>query len=263
MPLKLHFLPLFTILYLTLWGAPLQADNAKELERVRVNLTTLLPDSKVDSVRSTPVPGLFEVVLGPRIAYITGDGRFLIQGELIDLELRKSLTMPRLQELKLASVAALGEAKMLVYEPEEVKHTVTIFTDIDCAFCRKLHKNMENYLSRGIKIRYLLFPRAGRNSASYIKAVSVWCADDQKQAMTQAKVGQSVETAYCQHPIQEHMEVGTQMGVTGTPAMLLDTGDLLPSYLPADQLSAVLERLKGGRKALGATFRTDAGADGQ
>ncbi len=240
---QLAFLSFLLVFFGTFAGA----DNTQELARVKLNLTTMLPSVKIDEVRVTGIPGLYEVTLGPRIAYVTGDGRYLLQGELIDLELRKSLTEPRLQTLKLDAVEALGESNMLVYKPEEIQHTVTIFTDIDCAFCRKLHKNLDDYLSRGIKIRYLLFPRAGRNSESYIKAVSVWCAGDQKQAMTLAKQGKSLDTAYCQHPIQKHMRIGAQMGVTGTPAMLLDTGDLLPSYLTADQLAAVLEKLKRDR----------------
>jgi len=257
----LKVLSAFLGIILALCGGNARADDAQELERVKLNLTTILPNVRVDEIRATPVVGFYEVTIGPRVVYVTGDGRYLLQGELIDLELRKSLTMPRLQNLKLSSVDALGEANMLVYEPAETQHTVTVFTDIDCAFCRKLHKNMDDYLSRGIKIRYLLFPRAGHSSASYIKAVSVWCAADRKEAMTRAKTGQPVAPAYCQHPIQEHMRVGVQMGVTGTPALLLDTGDLLPSYLPADQLAAVLKKLKGGEKTAGASFRIDVGAD--
>ncbi len=261
MRLRLKALSAFLGFFLALCGGSVKADDAQELERVKLNLTTILPNVRVDGIRVTPVAGLYEVTMGPRVVYVTGDGRYLLQGELIDLELRKNLTTPRLQNLKLSSVDAVGEANMLVYEPTETQHTVTVFTDIDCAFCRKFHKSMDDYLSRGIKIRYLLFPRAGRSSASYIKAVSVWCAADRKEAMTQAKSGKPVEPAYCQHPIQEHMRVGVQMGVTGTPALLLDTGDLLPSYLPADQLAAVLEKLKEDKKTAGASFRTDAGAD--
>jgi len=137
---------------------------------------------------------------------------------------------------------------MLVYSPPKIEHTVTVFTDIDCAYCRKLHKNMDDYLSRGIEIRYLMFPRAGRNSASYIKAVSVWCAEDRKSALSLAKAGKAVKQVICEHPVQAHMALAEQMGISGAPVLLLDSGELIPSYLPADQLEAILDDRRAGKR---------------
>lgn len=228
-------------LLLTFWQGATWGEKADlELERVRLNLTTLLPNIAIETVQTTPVPGLYEVTIGPRIVYVTGDGRYLFQGELIDLELRESLTSGRLESLKMAAVEALGEANMLIFKPQKTQHTVTVFTDIDCAFCRKLHENMDQYLAQGIKIRYLFYPRSGQNSASYIKAVSVWCSKDRNAALTAVKAGHSIKQNYCQHPVQKHMLLAEQLGVSSAPVLILENGELLPSYLPADQLKAVL-----------------------
>ena len=218
--------------------------DLKELESVRANISVLLPDNEIGAIRQSVIPGLYEVAIEQQILYISGDGRYLFRGELVDLEQQKSLTAPRLQTLKLNALERLGTAKMIIFKPEKVKHSVTIFTDIDCAFCRKLHQERKTYLARGIQLQYLFYPRAGQRSASYHKAVSVWCADNRLQALTKAKQGKKLESQYCEHPIDEHIKLAGQMGISSAPVLLLDTGELLPTYLPAEQLQAVLKDRK-------------------
>lgn len=200
-----------------------------------------LGGSEPDSVRPSPIDGLYEVVLGPHVAYLSEDGQYLIQGAVIDLKNGADLTEPRRSEIRKQAVDAVGEENMVVFRPDgEVEHTVSVFTDIDCGYCRKLHREMADYLDAGIRVRYLFFPRTGIDTASYDKAVSVWCADNRNEAMTQAKLGNDVDSRSCENPVKAHYDLGNQIGVRGTPAIVLEDGELLPGYLPAERLSEAL-----------------------
>ncbi len=222
-------------------GSQASADEAESEGIIKQRLGEILPDIDVDSVAPSPLEGLYEVVIGQRLVYVTGDGKFLIQGNLIDLEQQKNLTEPRISAIKAAVVQGLDEEQMVIFGPKDAKHSVTVFTDIDCGYCRKLHSEMASYSEKGIRIRYLFFPRAGVNSGSYTKAVSVWCADDRQEAMTLAKQGKAIEQRDCPNPVKHDLELGAEMGVTGTPSIVLDNGTMVPGYVPADRLLAVLE----------------------
>ncbi len=131
---------------------------------------------------------------------------------------------------------------MIVFSPKEKpRHTLTVFTDIDCGYCRKLHAEMDELNSYGIEVRYMMFPRTGLNTPSYQKAVNVWCAKDQQVSMTKAKAGESIPQANCDNPIASQFDLGQQLGVTGTPALLLGDGSLIPGYRPAKDLAAILD----------------------
>ena len=228
------------ILLLSLVVLPVVAQDEK-IEKVWQGLSLMLPDLEPDAVNPSPVPGLYEVVLGPKVFYVTEDARFLIQGDVIDLESRANVTQPRVNQVKADAIEKVGEQNMLIFSPEVFTHTVTVFTDIDCGFCRKMHREMESYFEQGIRIRYLFFPRAGALSNSYRKAVSVWCADDPKAMMTQAKTGAEIEQKQCVSPVPGHMALGEMMGVTGTPALVLQDGRMIPGYVPADKLIVLLK----------------------
>ncbi len=200
--------------------------------------------AKPDSIRPAAVKGLYEVVLGTQVVYVSADGRYLLNGDLIDVAQRRNISDERRSVLYKAAIDKVGEKSMIVYAPEKVKHTVTIFTDIDCPYCRKLHHEMENYNKAGIKIRYLAFPRAGIGSDSYKKAVSVWCAKDRAAAMTKAKNGQKVEEKSCDNPVKQHLELVQQLGVNATPTLFLEDGRRVPGYVPAERLIKILEQEK-------------------
>ncbi len=201
-------------------------------------------NAKPDSIRPAAVKGLYEVVLGTQVVYVSADGRYLLDGDLIDVAQRRNISDERRSLLYKAAIDELGEESMIVYAPEQVKHTVTIFTDIDCPYCRKLHDEMENYNKAGIKIRYLAFPRAGIGSDSYKKAVSVWCAKDREAAMTRAKSGQKVEEKSCDNPVEQHMELVQKLGVNATPTLFLEDGRRVPGYVPAERLIQILKQKK-------------------
>ncbi|MCW8902496.1 MULTISPECIES: DsbC family protein [Sedimenticola] len=237
-------LALLLLLFLLIGPAVAQSDD-RQIAQVRQSLALLLPDILPDSIRSTPIPNIFEVVVGARLVYVTGDGRFLIEGEIIDLEQQKNLTNPRLNEITVAAVDAVGEQNMLIFEPpEQTKYTVTVFTDIDSAYSRKLHQEIDQYTNRGIRIRYLFYPRAGERSDSFAKAVAVWCAPDRQQAITLAMAGEPVDSISCPNPAHSHWQLGERMGVSGAPVMVLENGDMLPGYVDAERLYEILDKMK-------------------
>jgi thiol:disulfide interchange protein DsbC len=224
----------------TLATASFAAEDA--IEQVRAQLAERLPDVTPDRISPSPVPGLYELVIGTQVIYITGDARLALQGPLLDLENGRDLTEPVMVEARLKLLADYPEARMVVFEPEgEVRHTLTTFTDIDCPYCRRMHAEMDEYLARGIRVRYMLYPRAGLGSESYRKALDVWCADDRNQAMTMAKAGQPLERRECDNPIREHMALAIQLGLTGTPFSISETGEKISGYAPADAMAARLD----------------------
>lgn len=201
------------------------------------------------SITETPVKGLYEVLIAGDIVYLTGDANFMVRGELIDLEKRINLTDQTLNGERKKLVSGLSDNQTVMYKPKgDTKHTITVFTDIDCPYCQKMHQEMDQYLEAGIAVRYALYPRAGLNTPSYDKLVNVWCADDSLQAMDDAKSGKDVAAKSCDNPVKSHMEIGQQAGVTGTPAILLENGQLIPGYRPARALAPMLDQLAAMEK---------------
>ncbi|MDH3670003.1 MAG: DsbC family protein [Gammaproteobacteria bacterium] len=204
----------------------------------------VIPGMKPDRVNPAPVPGLYELVYGPHIVYVTADGRYMVRGDVVDLKKRENLTETKRKEARLTAINDLGEDSMIIFAPEAAKYSVTVFTDIECGYCRRLHQQMADYNRLGITIRYLAFPRAGVPSDTYDQMVSVWCADDPQQAMTAAKAGKRVEPKQCTNPVRKQYELGQAVGVRGTPTMILEDGEVLPGYVPPQQLVQMLESPK-------------------
>lgn len=213
---------------------------------IREALQTLLPDAGIDSIAETPLPGIYEVSLGGQVVYVSGDGNYLLQGSMYDVRNKVDLTERKRNVARKAALAQVPRDKRIIFEPEEVKHRITVFTDIDCGYCRRLHQEMADYNARGIAVEYLFFPRAGLGSESFQKAVNVWCAPDRKVAMTRAKAGETLEKRECETPIAENYAFVPRIGLDGaTPTMVAEDGTVLPGYLPAD---ALLQRLDGLRQ---------------
>ena len=156
-------------------------------------LKALAPDMEPDHVIETPLAGMYEVRFSSTIVYLSADGRYMLRGDLMDLEAQRNFTEEARRVARADAIGALGEASMIVFAPDTVKHTVTVFTDVDCPYCARMHQQMADYNGLGIEVRYAAFPRAGVSSPTYDKMVSVWCAADQRTAMTDAKMGTSIE----------------------------------------------------------------------
>ena len=209
-------------------------------------LEVLAPGMKPDHVAETALSGMYEVRFGSIIVYLSGDGRYMLRGDLIDLDAGRNVTEAARRSMRAEAVGELGEASMIVFAPDAVRHTITVFTDVDCPYCARMHRQMADYNRLGIAIRYTAFPRAGIGSPTWDKMVSVWCAEDQRGAMTDAKAGAAVEPSRCDNPVERHYETGKAIGVTGTPAIVLESGGLIPGYVPPDELLVRLDERTSG-----------------
>lgn len=210
---------------------------------VKQTLELVMPGETNYTISSMPVPGVVEVDFGDGFIYLTEDGKYALKGDIIDLYKNVNLTEAKRSKSRLDALAKIDTSKMLVYPADkEKKHSITVFTDIDCGYCRRMHQGIKEYTSRGIEVRYVFYPRAGRNSASYYKAVSVWCADDSHTAMNRIVSGQAIESSTCENPVDQHMDVANLLGVTGTPTIILQDGRRLPGYVKAAQLEYIIRK---------------------
>ena len=211
---------------------------------VKKALATAMPSVKIDSIKPSEINGLFEVTMGANIYYVSDDGKYLLQGRLVDLATRTDLTESKMSGTRKLALEKLVQDKMIVFKPKIAKYKVTVFTDIDCGYCRKLHSEIDQYLAQGITIQYLFYPRAGKGSDSYNKAISVWCSSDRNAALTAAKKDQTLPAKTCENPVDEHMKLAEEFDVKGTPMIVTEKGNVFPGYLPAKQLVEALESEK-------------------
>lgn len=214
---------------------------------IKQSLSRAIPAAAIDHVVPSPLDGISEVLVGMNVFYVSNDGKYVFEGKLIDMSTRTNLTDQILSKARKNAIDAIDEKSMIVFPAKEERHTITVFTDIDCGYCRKLHSEIGAYNAQGITVRYLSFPRSGPDTPSYDKAVSVWCADDRNKAMTDAKSGVKLPKQNCQNPVRDHFKVGVEMGVAGTPAIVTESGALLPGYLPARKLINELDGKSANR----------------
>lgn len=218
-----------------------QAGTSCEIEAIQARL----PGVDADSVRTTPLEGVCEIAIGPQIVYVSPDAQYLVRGDIIDIESNVNLTDKRRSSARARVLDELSETDMIVFSPKEVKHTITVFTDVDCGYCRKLHREMADLNAKGIKVQYLFFPRSGPNTPSWETATKVWCSDDRNDALTRAKNGEKLTNDTCDTaPIADQYEMGQMVGLRGTPAIITESGELISGYLPADSMLARLQSMQ-------------------
>ena len=215
---------------LLFFNASVMADADADIKQAHAAVQKMIPTVPLEAIQPSPLPGLYQVMIPPQMFYISADGRFAIDGDLIDLQSGVNVTN-----------AVRDEDAMIVYGPKKPTHTVTVFTDIDCGYCRKLHKEIDQYSKAGIKVRYMAYPRAGLNSGSYQKAVAVWCSKDRNDALTRAKLGEEIKAKDCENPVAQQFELAQRLGLRGTPAIITEQGQVLPGYVPAAQLKMMLD----------------------
>jgi thiol:disulfide interchange protein DsbC len=223
-------------------AAPAQPEAADP----RAEIAKHIPGSKPEDFRASPIPGMYEYTRGADIAYVTLDGKYAINGDLYEIATASNLTDIHRRDLRMKMLAAVPESQMLIFGPKDPKYTITVFTDVDCAFCRKLHSQMSEYNRLGIRVRYMLYPRTGPNTTSWTKAEQVWCSPDRNDALTHAKLGEELKTKVCpDNPVAHTYEVGKDFAFGGTPAIVLMDGEMLEGYMPPDVL---LKRLQDDAK---------------
>ena len=214
-------------------------DTPKQLIRQAISRT--LVDVEITRIKKSPIPGLYEVLIGPDLVYASEDGRFILQGDLIDLKQRRNRSEEIRSSVRSSMLEKLSNDEYIEYSPEKPMHTIYVFTDIDCGYCRRLHKDMPEINRRGIAVRYLAFPRAGLGSKTHKQMEAVWCADNRNKAMNEAKQGMRVTDKSCDNPVEQQFQLGRNIGVQGTPAIYTQDGQHLAGYLPPDKLVKALQ----------------------
>lgn len=211
-------------------------------ERLAARMAKLFPKEKITDVTPSPVPGLHEVLVGGSLFYISSDGRYVVHGDLIDLDAHLNISDQRRALARKQVFEGLDEKGFIDFPSSlpTTKKTLYVFTDIDCAYCRKMHTEVGRLNQAGIRVRYLAFPRSGLKGPSFDKAVGVWCAPNRQEALTQAKLGLATNSPKCDNPVAKEFELGNAMGVSGTPAVYTDQGKHIGGYVPAEEMIKML-----------------------
>ncbi len=217
---------------------------AGSTDQVHAALLEQLPGLQKDQIRASEVPGLFEVRLDGGSAFVTGDGKYLIRGDLFEVATRKNLSDVRRGEERRAMLNKLDPSQLITFSAATPKHTITVFTDVDCGYCRKLHSQIAEYNALGISVRYAAFPRSGPNTPTWETMEAVWCSQDRNEALTRAKLGEAVvgPQGCATTIVHSDYRLGEQMGVQGTPMIVLEDGGAIGGYMPPEQLIQALEQ---------------------
>lgn len=236
----MKFFSLFLFLSSLLMAFTVSAE-LDDAEKLKQTLAKNMPTVKISKISTTPIDGLYEVIVGPQIVYMSADARYMIEGDMVDLKTGRNVSEEAKSAIRLASIEKLGVDNMVVYKPENVKNTITVITDIYCHYCRLLHKEIPAYMENDVQVRYIFMPLRG-GAAGMSTTVSVWCADDQNKALDSAKADGVVEEKTCDNPIKEHLKVARELGVEGTPVIILENGQMIPGYKPVAKVVAQLRK---------------------
>ncbi|MBD3652489.1 thioredoxin fold domain-containing protein [Kangiella sp.] len=250
---------LFILLMLSL-SVPLASAASKALneDEIRAMLEARFPGASIEHVAPSEINSLYSFVLQGDLYYISDDGKYLIDGKMLDIstEQIRNVSQERITQLdqmkspmRKREMAKVKDEDLVIFKAPNEKYVINVFTDIDCGYCQKMHRERNDYLSRGITIRYLAFPRAGLNSSSAKKLEGIWCAKDQQTAMTEAKLERKYREGNCKTPFAEQMSLVRKFGIRGTPGIVLENGDLIGGYLPAEIMRQRLDQLKKEQKA--------------
>jgi thiol:disulfide interchange protein DsbC len=236
----------FLLLCMSLFGQNLiaQSSDNEAISAIRTVIEATQPNMQITDISASPVSGLFEITMfNGQTLYVSEDAKFFISGDLYEAlpEGLVNLGEQKRNVIRADKIAAVPESEMIIFEPENGrKATVTVFTDVDCPYCRQLHGEMTRLNELGIAVRYLGYPRTGLDTETHHKMISAWCADDPNAMFTSAARGGTIPESECDNPIAGHFQLGREVGVTGTPALVLEDGTILPGYVPADTLAGYL-----------------------
>lgn len=217
------------------------------VKMVQAAIGKLSTTAHIDSIVQSPMPGFYQVIASGQMVYISADGRYVMQGDLFDLGKGKDLGDDAWARFRKEQLAKVPASQRIVYAPAHPKYTVTVFTDVNCGFCRALHEEVAAFNKEGIAVEYLAWPRegvlttAGRPTPTYTEMVSVWCAKDRKAAFDEAKGGHIPAPASCNNPVKEQYELGLKLGVNGTPTIFGPDGRTLGGYVTPAQLLQALQ----------------------
>jgi thiol:disulfide interchange protein DsbC len=215
--------------------------------RARDVIRKINPTIRIDHIGAAPMAGFREAIVDGQVFYISDDGKYLMQGALYDTATQENLAKTSLSALRRKLLSTVPVAERIVFAPPNAKYTVSVFTDVECGYCRKFHSEIGEYNRQGIAVQYLAFPRMGLGSEDFRKMVSVWCSDDRRKALTEAKNDRPPTPRNCKNPVTMEYDIGRRVGLTGTPMILAADGTELGGYLPPDKLRAALDKLAAGK----------------
>ena len=250
--LKRKLLYIFLLLHIH----PIFADEASiavNLETSQINeiqeskskllkvLLDVFPEGNDAKISESGIQGLYTISIGSQVFYMSQNGKFILQGDIYDAKTGTNLTEQDRISARKDFLNQLDEEEMVIFAPDEFQHTITVFTDVDCSYCRKFHSEIDEVMEQGIRVRYLFFPRTGPDTESWEKAEKVWCSQDRQSAITRAKQGKGLRTKICSDtPVQQHYSLGQMLRVQGTPTIVTDKGRIIIGYMPVDDLKARL-----------------------
>ena len=227
----------FRLFFLTLifFATSAIANDALKKE-FQKSLSRLSSDFEISDVKETPIKGIYQVTIGPDVIYMSRDGNYVLKGEILDIGNRRNLTEDFHAQKRINLLNTIADSEYIEFSSTKTKNHIYVFTDVDCGYCRKLHRDVPELNSMGIAVRYLAYPRAGVDSIIGEEMRNVWCAENRQKALTTSKNRQPIEVKICDAPIARHHALGRELGVTGTPAIFLENGRKLPGYIPPDEL---------------------------
>ena len=219
---------------------------ASDEEIIRNSLEKILPaGSEIESIQESSILGLYSVYYGDlEPIYVTKDGNFFIYGDIykINIDSYSNITDLEISKRRSIILSNLKPSELISFKSKNEKYSVTVFTDVDCGYCRKLHNQIEEYNKLGITINYAAFPRSGLGTDSFTKMVNAWCSDNTKLSLTRLKNNKEVDVNFCDNqPVSKHYAIGKKLGVTGTPAIFSTDGILIPGYLSPEDLLTKLK----------------------
>ena len=219
-------------------GAP----GPDEAGKLRMAIQAHDPATQVSAPSRSPVSGMYLTSIDGVSGYVSADGRYFIVGDMLDLASHSNVTEHQRQATRHSLLQKVAPGEAILFTPAKPKHTILVFTDVDCPYCRKLHGELAQLLARGIAVRYMAFPRSGPNTKAWKAMAAVWCSNDRRDALTRATRGDDVTApSSCSDAvIAKHYALGQQLGIPGTPMIVLSDGTSLGGYMPPDQLLAAL-----------------------
>ena len=219
---------------------------SQDLILLKEKINKILPEGvNVREITYSQERDIFIVDIGDiQPIYVLPNTEYIILGDIFSLKGDKpeSETEKDKGKLRLKILADLNQESFIKFKSNNEKTILTVFTDVECTYCRKFHSEIDEYLANGVSINYLAFPRTGIDSSSYEKMVAAWCSNEKKESITNLKNDIDIEMNSCENPVENHFEIGRRIGVTGTPAIITQTGLLLPGYIPANELIGIIEK---------------------
>jgi len=221
------------------------SDDIKEAvvkEIYSVGLVNVEPSSLIFRP-SLDMNGVFETTLGAYVFQISDDASMLLRGDLFYTDMGELLTEQQRNQVRRETLALLDEGEMIIYPAQgKTRYCLTVFIDVECEFCAKLHHDLPRLNAAGVRIRFLAFPREGLDTPNYQDTVSVWCAPDRAEALALLENHQKIETFTCDNTVAAHFYLGEALQVEGTPTLIFADGNMQPGYPGFKRLLQLLER---------------------